>query len=77
MCYLYLFFVSANNIRVRLIQFPLCQGMTLNKVILALGKRPNKLTDLEYDSLYVAFSRVQKRDDIRILIPAGAMVGGL
>lgn len=47
------------------------QGMTLEKVILAIGCRPGKF-NLQYNSLYVAFSRVKSANDIRLLFPIGS-----
>ena len=44
------------------------QGMTLRRVILALSYRSSAVTNLSYEALYVAFSRVRKRDDIRIIV---------
>lgn len=47
--------------------------MTLDRVILALGYRGKRsISNLNYDSLYVCFSRVKSKEDIRILIPKGA-----
>ena len=47
--------------------------MTLDKVILALGYRGKTcVTNFQYDALYVAFSRVHDRKDIRILVPKRA-----
>ena len=45
------------------------QGMTLDNVILSLGMRPEKQMNLDYESLYVAFSRVKHKQDIRVLLP--------
>lgn len=47
------------------------QGMTLKKVILAVGSRPGQF-NLKYNSLYVAFSRVETADNIRLLLPIGS-----
>lgn len=47
------------------------QGMTLDKIILAIGQRPMALTNFEYNTLYVAFSREKEASNIRILLPDG------
>ena len=44
------------------------QGMTLRRVILALSHRPTSVTNLTYEALYVSFSRVRSKDDIRIIV---------
>merc|ERR1711965_31796 len=43
------------------------QGQTMGKVILFLHKRTTKqLAPLQWESLYVAYTRVKRGDDIRV-----------
>ncbi len=44
------------------------QGRTIDKVILALNERSNAQLQMTLASIFVAFSRVKKRDDIRLLL---------
>ena len=44
------------------------QGRTISSVILALSPRPSKLQQMVFSALYVAFSRVQEAEDIRIFV---------
>jgi ATP-dependent exoDNAse (exonuclease V) alpha subunit len=44
------------------------QGRTIPKVILAISERKGNGCGLNYRSIYVAFSRVKQRDDIRLLL---------
>jgi hypothetical protein len=44
------------------------QGRTIPKVILAISERKGDGCQLNYRSIYVAFSRVKQRDDIRLLL---------
>ena len=44
------------------------QGRTIPKVILAISKREGHGCGLNYRSIYVAFSRVKDRNDIRLLL---------
>lgn len=44
------------------------QGMTLPRITLALSKRPAAITDFTYEALYVAFSRVKEKNNIRLLL---------
>ena len=45
------------------------QGQTLHKVILCLSERPSYLRNLiNFSAMYVAFSRVKKSEDIRLLV---------
>jgi hypothetical protein len=42
--------------------------MTLPRITLALSKRPAAITDFTYEALYVAFSRVKEKNNIRLLL---------
>ena len=44
------------------------QGRTLENVIIAISQRPSTFQQMCFPSVYVAFSRVRKTDDIRILV---------
>jgi hypothetical protein len=44
------------------------QGQTLKKVILAISKRKCSQCNFKYAGIYVAFSRVRTKDDIRLLL---------
>jgi hypothetical protein len=44
------------------------QGQTLGKVILAISQCSCKQCNFKYAGIYVAFSRVKQRDDIRLLL---------
>jgi hypothetical protein len=44
------------------------QGRTLPKVILAVSERKGNGCGLDYRSIYVAFSRVKRKEDIRLLL---------
>ena len=44
------------------------EGRTLEKVILAISNHDIKKCNFSYKSLYVAFSRVRKSEDIRLLL---------
>jgi hypothetical protein len=44
------------------------QGRTIPKVILAISERQGDGCGLNYRSIYVAFSRVKRKDDIRLLL---------
>jgi hypothetical protein len=44
------------------------QGQTLGKVILAISQRSCKQCNFKYAGIYVAFSRVKQREDIRLLL---------
>jgi hypothetical protein len=44
------------------------QGQTLKKVILAVSERKAHYLNFSYAGLYVAFSRVKNKDDIRLLL---------
>ena len=44
------------------------QGQTIDRVIIALSKRKLSITDFQYACLYVALSRVKKKEHIQILL---------
>lgn len=44
------------------------QGRTIRKVILAISYRSAMRCNMSYASLYVALSRIQKSDDLRLLV---------
>ena len=44
------------------------QGRTLPAVILALSVRPTHVTQIRFDGIFVAISRVEMADDIRLLL---------
>jgi hypothetical protein len=44
------------------------QGQTLDNVILAISKRDLQSCDFRYNGIYVAFSRVKSKDNIRLLL---------
>ena len=44
------------------------EGQTLDKMILALSYRKAKKCSLDYRQVYVALSRVKKREDIQLLL---------
>jgi hypothetical protein len=44
------------------------EGRTMEKVILALSHRHGDHCDMSYAAIYVALSRVRKKDDIRLLL---------
>ena len=44
------------------------QGQTMKKVILAISKRKGQKCDVQYDDIYVSFSRTRLGDDIRLLL---------
>ena len=44
------------------------QGRTIDKVVVCLSQKSNKIMDMNRNSIFVALSRVQKRDDLRLLI---------
>jgi hypothetical protein len=47
------------------------QGQTMSKVVLALAKRPSAMaqSDLSFEGLYVALTRVKNANDLRIMLP--------
>jgi hypothetical protein len=49
------------------------QGQTLERVILALSFRQGMSCNLDYESIYVSFSRVQKNEHIRTLLSGRTM----
>ena len=44
-------------------------GRTLEKVIIGLGRHLNRMSEMKYEHIYVAISRVHKCDDMRLLLP--------
>ena len=44
------------------------KGRTIQKVILSISEHPFHFTQLKWEGLYVALSRVRKKDDIRLLL---------
>ena len=44
------------------------KGRTIQKVILSISEHPFQFTRLRWEGLYVALSRVRKKDDIRLLL---------
>ena len=44
------------------------QGRTITSVVIAQSPRPSKFQQMVFSALYVAFSRVQAADDIRIFM---------
>ena len=44
------------------------KGRTIQKVILSISEHPFQFTRLKWEGLYVALSRVRKKDDIRLLL---------
>ena len=44
------------------------KGRTIQKVILSISEHPFQFTRLKWEGLYVALSRVWKKDDIRLLL---------
>ena len=44
------------------------QGRTIDKVVVCLSQKSNNILDMNRNSIFVALSRVQKRDDLRLLI---------
>ena len=44
------------------------KGRTIQKVILSISEHPFQFTQLKWEGLYVALSRVRKKDDIRLLL---------
>ena len=44
------------------------QGRTINKVVVCLSKRGNNVLEMDINSIFVALSRVRRRDDLRLLI---------
>ena len=44
------------------------KGRTIQKVILSISEHPFQFTRVRWEGLYVALSRVRKKDDIRLLL---------
>ena len=47
------------------------QGRTIAKIVLSVSEHPNSFTQISWEGLYVALSRVKFRDDIRLLLKDG------
>ena len=53
------------------------QGRTIRRLILSLSEHPCAVLRLSWEALYVALSRVRRKDDIRILLGKGQDRGAL
>ena len=52
------------------------QGRTTPKVILAISSKPNRLSQMTFNSIFVALSRVKTAKNIRLLVPNPRDKGG-
>ena len=47
------------------------QGRTIARVVLSLSEHPDRRIRMTWEHLYVALSRIRKKDDIRLLLKLG------